>query len=78
MKEVLELLTEKETELQRVRKQVDSLRAVIPLLANDRFEPESNRKPVSNVQATGSEGLSSSRVNSKSSFWSIAKRWRNK
>jgi hypothetical protein len=78
MKEVLELLTEKETELERVRKQVDSLRAVIPLLANDRFEPEPNRKPVSNVQATGRDGLPSSRANSKSSFWSIAKRWRSK
>ncbi len=69
MKDVQELLTEKETELERLRKEVESLHAVIPLLADDSFEPESDRKPVSSVQATGTDGLSSSMGNSKPKFW---------
>jgi hypothetical protein len=78
MRDAQDLLTEKETELERVRKEIESLRAVIPLLAEDRFEPEPDRKPVSSVQATGTDGLSSSIADSKPKFWSIGKRWRNK
>jgi len=51
---------------------------VIPLLAEDRFEPEPDRKPVSSVQATGTDGLFASAADSKPKFWSIGKRWRNK
>ncbi len=78
MKDVHELLTEKETELERVRKQIESLRAVIHLLADDGQEPGTGRKPVSNVQATGTDDLSSSAANSKAKFWNLGKRWRNK
>ncbi len=77
MRDAQDLLTEKETELERVRKEIESLRAVIPLLAEDRFEPEPDRKPVSSVQATGTDGLSYI-ADSKPKFWSIGKRWRNK
>jgi hypothetical protein len=47
MKDVREILTEKETELQRLRKEVDSLRMVAPLLHEE--------GPGSEVQALGSE-----------------------
>jgi hypothetical protein len=69
MRDPQELLTEKETELERVRKEVESLHFVIPLLADDIFEPEPERKPVSSVQATGTDGLSSSVGDSKPKFW---------
>jgi hypothetical protein len=70
MRDALELLTEKETELERVRKEIESLRAVLPLLADDIQEPQPDRKPVSNVQATGTGDLSSSVGNSRPKFWS--------
>ena len=78
MRDVRDLLAEKEAEAQRVRKEVESLQAVIPLLANDSQEPALNRKPVSSVQALGGDELASSAANSKSKFWNIGKRWRNK
>ncbi len=50
MRDIRELLTEKESELERVRKEIQSLHAVIPLLEDERpgFEPD--RKPVSSAQ----------------------------
>ncbi len=41
MRDIRELLTEKESELERVRKEIQSLHAVIPLLEDERpgFEP---------------------------------------
>src|SRR2546426_5266060 len=77
MRNAQELLTEKETELERVRKEIESLRAVIPLLA-DLEEPEPGHEPVPSVQATGTDGLFASAADSKPKFWSIGKRWRNK
>ena len=70
MRDIQELLTEKETDLERVQKEVELLRAVITLLADDIQEPEPERKPVSNAQATGTNGLPSSVGNSKPKFWS--------
>ncbi len=78
MRDVRELLAEKETDLQRVQKEVESLQAVIPLLSDDSQDPGPNRKPVSSVQATGTDDLASSTANSKSKFWNIGKRWRNR
>ncbi len=54
MRDIRELLTEKESELERVRKEIQSLHAVIPLLEDERpgFEPD--RKPVSSAQVAGS------------------------
>ncbi len=66
MRDIRELLTEKESELERVRKEIQSLHAVIPLLEDERpgFEPD--RKPVSSAQVAGA---ASSGEDSKSSFW---------
>ncbi len=69
MRNAQELLTEKETELERVRKEIESLRTVIPLLADDIQESEPDRNPVSDLQATGTDGLSSSIANSTPKFW---------
>jgi hypothetical protein len=75
MRDIQELLAEKETELERVQKEVEVLRAVIPLLADDIQEPGPDDNPVSSSQATGTDGPSSSGANSKLRFWSVGRRW---
>ena len=72
MRDIHELLTEKENDLARLRKEIQSLHAVIPLLEDERpgFEPD--RKPVSSVQEGGA--AASSAANSKSSFWNLGRR----
>ena len=83
MKDVNELLTQKEAEVARVRKEIESLQMVLPLLADDAAEAEPERKPVSNVQgdaseasspvqATGTDDLFSS-TKSGSRFWSFGR-----
>ena len=71
MRDIRELLTEKESELERVRKEIQSLHAVIPLLEDERpgFEPD--RKLVSSAQVAGA---ASSGEDSKSSFWNFGRR----
>ncbi len=71
MRDIHELLTEKESELERVRKEIQSLHAVIPLLEDERpgFEPD--RKPVSSAHVAGA---ASSGEDSKSSFWNFGRR----
>jgi len=71
MRDIRELLTEKENELARVRKEIQSLHAVIPLLEDERLGFEPDRKPVSSVQEGGA---ASSAANSKSSFWNFGRR----
>jgi prefoldin subunit 5 len=78
MRDVEKLLTEKATELERLRKEIESLRAIIPLLADEKTEPEPERKPVANVQAGGAAGLFSSADKPESKFWSFGRRRRNK
>lgn len=68
MRDIQELLSEKENQLERVRKEVESLHAVIPLLADERQEPEPDRKPVSSAQDAGAA------ANSKSGFWNLGRR----
>src|SRR5436309_4294113 len=70
MRDIRELLTEKESELERVRKEIQSLHAVIPLLEDERpgFEPD--RKPVSSAQVAGA---ASSGEDSKSGFWNFGR-----
>src|SRR5207302_11380546 len=71
MRDIRELLTEKESELERVRKEIQSLHAVIPLLEDERpgFEPDP--EPVSSAQVAGA---ASSGEDSKSSFWNFGRR----
>jgi hypothetical protein len=78
MRDVRELLAEKEAEAQRVRTEVESLQAVIPLLTDDRLASAPNRKPVSSVQAAAGNDLAASAASAKSRFWKIGKRWRDK
>jgi hypothetical protein len=70
MKDPKQVLLQKETELARVRKEVDSLNTVVPLLADDdRTSPDdpsrkrerSNRKPASSAIEIISQQSDSSR-----------------
>jgi hypothetical protein len=87
MKDAYELLQQKETDLARVRHEIDSLRIVAPLLSDDlAFEESTNfeeptKKPARSAEetlnsdpekATGTEGLFSS-INParRSRFWNI-------
>ena len=71
MRDIRELLTEKENEVERLRKEIASLHAVVPLLEDEHQESDPERKPVSSVQEGGA---ASSAGNSKSSFWNFGRR----
>jgi hypothetical protein len=70
MKDPKQVLQQKETELARVRKEVDSLNTVVPLLADDdrtspddpsRIRERSNKKPSSSAVEIISQQSDSSR-----------------
>jgi prefoldin subunit 5 len=67
MRDIQEVLSEKENQLERVRKEIESLHAVIPLLSEEQQHFEPDRKPVSGTQAAGA-------TPSKSSFWNFGRR----
>jgi len=91
MKDVQQLLAEKETEMARLQKEIHSLQMILPLLAEDALTagsvPEATqsaeRKPPENVsprilesQGTGTEGAP--QLEHESGLWGFAKRWREK
>ena len=55
MRDVMELLREKEQELLKVKRQVEALRYAAPLLAEEDDQAESSGKPVA-VKGTGKLG----------------------
>jgi hypothetical protein len=55
MRDVRELLREKEQELLKVKRQVEALRYAAPLLAEEEDQAESSGKPVA-VKGTGKLG----------------------
>lgn len=77
MKDIHELLREKEMECARIQRQIDALRMVIPLLEEQshpdvegRKQPEREGGSVAEADSTGTEGPSfSSLGQSDSSFW---------
>ena len=77
MKDVQEILRQKEAECERVHKEIDALRLVIPLLEDgDRAEAESRKQPetaseaASSAEGTGTDGPTfSSAGQSETSFW---------
>ena len=83
MKEIHEILRDKERELARVRHEVDSLLFAIPLLSDDGTDnlpkkPPASTERLSNeepeLKATGTAPLFSSIVdNSQPSFWKALK-----
>lgn len=74
MKDVHELLREKEMECARVQKEIDALRLVIPLIDEGRTEADARKQPEPAVEAaaassTGTEGPSFSALQGETSFW---------
>jgi hypothetical protein len=90
MKDAYELLQQKQTELGRVRKEIESLNIVAPLLSDDRTSddpaPNPDESPPSSLNdtisrlsdsaATNADNLFSSVATSRSGFWRALKRAR--
>ena len=90
MKDVREILTEKETALQRLKKEVDSLRLVVPLLdeggvpqvqqepehSHAAPEPEASAEPggPKPPQSADADNLFSSVEKADTGFWRLGKR----
>lgn len=83
MKDAYQLLEEKEADLARVRREVESLQIVRPLLSDDaNTEPDTSKKRDNSteieeeerleVHATGTDGRAASE--SKQRFWNVLKR----
>ncbi|MBV8050675.1 MAG: hypothetical protein JOZ80_05770 [Acidobacteriaceae bacterium] len=75
MKHPYEVLQQKETDLSRVRNELESLRIVAPLLAEEMSSDEPTKKPMTaekplgtDSEATGTEGLAA-----RPSFWQSLK-----
>lgn len=77
MKDVQEILRQKEEECERVHKEIDALRLVIPLLEDDnrsdsegRKQPEHASEAAAQAEGTGTDGPTFSSVGqSETSFW---------
>ena len=77
MKDIHEILQQKERDLARVRAEIDALRMVIPLLGGElstvpeSLEPnsESEEKTLSEARANGTEGPTFSALGSEGGFW---------
>jgi hypothetical protein len=84
MKDAYEALKQKEADLSRVRHEVESLRIVASLLADDLnfdqsdksylFSAEKTDNLHSDLEPTGTDGLFSSIATSRSSLWDVLKR----
>lgn len=76
MKDINEILEQKEADLNRVRRELDSLKVVASLLSDDTTDeptkkPTSAEKPPLNddAEATGTDSLFSSISSMRSNFW---------
>jgi len=91
MKDVQQLLAEKENELARIQKEIQSLQMILPLLADDSSADSSSSAAPSNqtLERKPPETTSKSRPQSQatgtegksegeSRLWDFARRWRNK
>lgn len=82
MKNAYEVLRSKEMELIRLRREIDALRTVIPLLDVDELEEKSHEdnpgEQLSESQSTGTEGPVFAVDTSESKLWSFARRLREK
>ena len=84
MKNAYEVLGQKETDLARVRREIESLRIVAPLLSDELPSEELTKKRASSAEetldsgsekATGTDGLfSSMNPARRPRFWNILKR----
>ncbi len=82
MKNAYEVLRFKEMDMIRLRKEVEALRTVIPLLEEDALEHQSHEEtadePLFESQPTGTEGPIFSAETSESKLWSFARRLRER
>jgi hypothetical protein len=82
MKNAYEVLRFKEMELVRLRKEIDALRTVIPLIDDEvlpeRPHGESGDEPVSESESTGTEGPVFATEESGSRLWGFARRFRER
>lgn len=85
MKDVYLLLRQKESDLARLRVEIDSLRVVAPLLAEEpdqdqevSLDASESVETFPDPQSTGTDGPLSSIGNSESRFWGLMKRSREK
>jgi hypothetical protein len=91
MKDVQQLLAEKENELARIQKEIQSLQMILPLLADDSSADSSSSAASSHqtLDRKPPETTSQSRPRSQatgtegksegeSRLWDFARRWRNK
>jgi hypothetical protein len=85
MKDVYLLLRQKESDLARLRVEIDSLRLVAPLLTEEPYQDQEVRvaspqpdESFQDPQSTGTDGPLSSVGNSESRFWGLMKRSREK
>ena len=87
MNDIDELLRKKESDLERVRQEIESLQIVVPLLSDDipsdelpaKKETSSEKEPTlgNDPQATGTDDLFPSMNSvSRSSFWNSLRRRR--
>ena len=84
MKDVYSILRQKESDLARLRVEIDSLRLVAPLLAEDNSQEEEidltsseSEESFPDPQSTGTDGPLSSIGNSESRFWGLMKKSRS-
>lgn len=82
MKDVYQLLRKKESDVERLRHEIDSLRITAPLLADDEIEKELQGESGEDIGAgpesrnTGTDGPVFSSNNSESRFWGLIKKQR--
>ncbi len=83
MKNAYAVLEQKEADLARVRQEIESLRIVASLLADDLDSNDSdqthlisaeNTDDLADLETTGTDGLFSSVAISRSGFWNALKR----
>ena len=93
MKDVQQLLAEKENEMARLHKEIQSLQLILPLLAEDAHAaaapgsiPEVSdlveKKPPENAPMVSAEsqatGTDGASTQSQSGLWGFTRRWRSK
>ncbi len=84
MRDVYLILRQKESDLDRLRVEIDSLRLVAPLLADDDIVKDINgessepAEPFEDPQSTGTDGPLPSTADSETRFWGLMKGSRKK
>jgi hypothetical protein len=77
MKDVRDVLRQKETDCARIQSEIEALQLVIPLLADDQHEAERKTESFSEPQSTGTTGpFFASIGETESNLWNTGKQLR--